>query len=96
MPATPAILHAQWLAGHAAARLQAAALARLYAKELIRMAVDDAMLDPARTGDRSPEGLVRSAELDISMWEKAAAGNAAADIATAIERMQPAVADPPS
>jgi hypothetical protein len=94
--ATPATLHAQWLAGHAAARSQAAALARLYAKELIRMAVDDAMLDSAHCGDRSPEGLARSATLDISMWEKAKAGHTAEDIANAIELMQPTVADPPS
>jgi hypothetical protein len=79
-----------WLAGYAAARAQAAALARLHEHELRRMAVDDAMLDPARHGgELSPEDAARSAELDIAMWRKAAASHAAEDIATAIEAMQP-------
>jgi hypothetical protein len=80
----------QWLAGYAAAKAQAAALARLYQSELIKMATDDAMLDPARNSDVSPETVARSAELEATMWQKASAAHTAEDIAGAIDSMQPA------
>ncbi len=87
----PRAVDTQWLAGYAAAKAQAAALARLYQNELIKMAVDDAMLDPARNGDFSPEAVARSAELDVSLWQKASAGRTAGDIAGAIDSMQPSM-----
>lgn len=94
MPKKPLMPDTQWLVGYAAAKAQAAALARFYERELIRMAVDDAMLDPARHGDYSPEGIAKSAELEVTMWEKAAAAHTAEDIAEAIDLMQPLVEDP--
>jgi hypothetical protein len=96
MSETPFVPDPQWLAGYAAAKAQAAAVARLYERELLRMAVDDAMLDPARDGDGSAEGVARSTELDATMWQKAAASRTAEDIAEAIDLMQPVAGDLPS
>jgi hypothetical protein len=84
-------VHTQWLAGYAVAKAQAAALARLYQDELIKMATDDVMLDPARDGHVSPEDVARSAELEEAMWQKASAAHTAEDIAGAIDSMQPSV-----
>jgi len=81
----------QWRAGYAAAKRQAAALARVYEDELFRMAVDDAMLDPARKGieDLTPEECARFQNLALSMWQKGAAAHTAEDIAEAIKKMRP-------
>lgn len=96
LPEAPAMPDARWRAGYAAAKAQAAALAGLYAHELFRMAVDDAMLDPARDGDLSPEGRARSEQLDVTMCQKAVAAHTAEDIEEAIGRMQPPGEDPPA
>jgi hypothetical protein len=55
------------------------------------MAVNEAMLDPARKGieNLTPEELALSQELDVTMWRKAAAADTAENIAEAIDKMRP-------
>lgn len=80
-------------AGYAAAKAQAAAIARLYENELRRMAVDSWMLDPTRGGDYSPTAQARALEMGEEGWRKGEAAEAAEHIAAAIDGM---MAPPPS
>jgi hypothetical protein len=71
-------------AGYAAAKAQAAAIARLYEDELRRMAVDTWMSSPIHRGDFS--AAARGKELEL--WMKGEAVQAAENIAGAIEAMK--------
>lgn len=75
-------------AGYAAAKAQAASIARLYESELRRMAVDTWMLSPFRQGDFGSDAQWREIDAQEEGWRKGEAATAAENIASAIDAMK--------
>lgn len=75
-------------AGYNQAKAQAMAIARMYEREIRRMAVDTWMTSPARRLDFTPEGLTKERELETEGWRKGDMATTAGNIASAIEGMK--------